>query len=667
MLRATAPPKHPLSAIELSLSSSAARTSTVENGPVHDRRPFVILAVALGVRVAYFLAYLNSPFRGVHLADQSYYRNWGMGIAEGKWLGSGVFEQGPLYAYRLGIAYWLGASDEIILALQLLAGLVVSILIYLSAKRLFDRNVALTAGLVSATYGPFVHAECMLMKSFLSPLLTMIALYAALRAAERQQRLWTAIAGAAVGLACLVTENHILLLLPIAVWLWTTGPATNAKEGSSAWNRVFSILLLGGSCAAMILPATVRNFAVSGEWVAVTAGGGEVFYMAWGPSATGNYEPPPFVRSNPYLEHEDFRREARRRAGRDLTSGESSRYWFREGLNSILADPGRAVGLAAKKFIGLFNNFEVPDSEHYQVAREWIPLLYVLPSFGWLVGVGFVGLAVSFSDLRRYQLPLGMLGVHVLSIILTYNFGRFRLGMTAIFILFAAAGLLWLLRAWRAPGAVPRRMPATIAAVILTAVAWLPSPSVSRDALASETEKHREALKFLSQMRAESERLAKQVAEKPDDAALRVELGETELKLGRFYEALAQLTESVRLDGTNLRARCRLADARQACGDYETALAELEAVFAANPASAELEQSLGTFVSRGANLADKDWMRLAVMLESISDDAAKANRFEVAVRTAKSAFLAAQEAHDLKAANRLEQKFKAYERGLKVE
>jgi tetratricopeptide (TPR) repeat protein len=159
------------------------------------------------------------------------------------------------------------------------------------------------------------------------------------------------------------------------------------------------------------------------------------------------------------------------------------------------------------------------------------------------------------------------------------------------------------------------------------------------------------------------QQLTSQLAGKENDAPLRFEIGDRYLQLGKFYEAIAQLSEAVKIDGSNARYRCRLAEALTAAGRNNEALTELEAVFKANPASPDLELALGRFVSRGARLSSRDWLRLATMLETIADQNAKSSRYEIAGRAATAAFLAAQEAGDVPTRDRLEKKSAAYKSG----
>ncbi len=661
------------------MASASGTKLLAHSSPRRDPWPWGILILALAVRAAYFLAYQQSPYWGVELADQSYYRNWGMRIAHGDWLGSQVFEQGPFYAYLLGFAYRLGLNDGVILALQLLAGSSVALLVYACGRRLFDLTTARVAAVITAIYGPLVHYECMLMKSFLSPVLTMLACYGALRFTEGGRRRWLVVAGASIGLACLLTENHILLLIPVAVWCWTGGwpgqsgacPGTNSETDRQSFRQhIGALAILAASCALTIFPATVRNYLVARELVAVTSGGGEVFFMAWGPFATGNYQPPDFVRSNPYLEHQDFRREARRRTGRELTRGESSRYWFSQGRRAISADPPRALRLTGLKAVILFNDFEVPDSEHFQVAREFIPLLYVLPTFGWLVGLGFVGVVVCLRDWKRYQLPLGMCAMHVLSILITYNFGRFRLGMTPLWILFAAAGVVWLVRSWRGEtkSQSSRRLIATLAAVALTMLAFFPSPGISRDVLAAETQKNRETLLTMSRTLAEAEPFRAQLTAQPRDFKTHLMLGVAYKSVGKLFEAVEQLSAAVQIDGTSAQARCLLADALQQTGRIDEAITELLNASTLQSDSPDVVAATTALVDQQEETLNVDQAKSAAsILERAADRSAELSKFDQAANIAHDAIRTAARADDPQTIARLQRKESAWKRGRKLE
>ena len=121
------------------------------------RWPVTIFVTALVLRISYYLYFLFSPLSGLYRVDQTYYRSWALRLAEGSWMGSEPFEQGPLYAYSLGVVFRLiGPHDPVVLVLQMLAGSLTCALVYWCGRRLFDNSTGILAGLVAAAYGPFL-------------------------------------------------------------------------------------------------------------------------------------------------------------------------------------------------------------------------------------------------------------------------------------------------------------------------------------------------------------------------------------------------------------------------------------------------------------------------------------------------------------------------------
>jgi len=417
------------------------------NPPVyaHSGWLWAVLGIAAFVRMAVFIQYLNSPLAGLYRADHAFYRNWGRQIAAGEWSPGSVFEQGPFYAYFLGAfdRFW-GTNDSLLLALQLGIGVVSVWLVYRVGQLAFSEWTARIAALLTACYGPLVYYECQIMKAFLTPLLCLVIAESLLQlvrmpaAPARQRIFWLLKSSFAAGVLCLIRENYILVL-PLIM-----GIAISVER--TKFSRILAGILPGLAVLGCTLPATIHNQMVSGDWVWITSGGGEVLSMSWAPESEGYYRPPLFVRANPVFEHEDFRLEASRRLGHPVTYRESSAFWARDALREIGNAPGRAVRLAFQKLLIALNDFEVPDSEYFEVAQTQIPFLHLLPTFGWICGWGLIGMLLPGRLQRPRLIVLSMIGVHLLSITLTYNFARFRIGMTPFWILFAASALVFIIQ-----------------------------------------------------------------------------------------------------------------------------------------------------------------------------------------------------------------------------
>jgi tetratricopeptide (TPR) repeat protein len=363
-----------------------------------------------------------------------------------------------------------------------------------------------------------------------------------------------------------------------------------------------------------LLPSALRNYRVAGEWVWVTAGGGEVFYMAHGPSATGYYAPPEFITARPPLEHEDFRREAERRTGQPLLYGESSRYWFREGLREIAANPLRTLRLTLVKASALLNDFEVPDSESYQIAAQFIPLLRVLPSFGWLAGLGVWGTVLCLRSWRQHWLPVGFVAAYALPVLLLYNFGRFRIGMLPVWIVLAAHGLEWIIRTWRTPDQSGRARAAGAVAVVgvVTLVAFLPplgrqqmdyrvgslllEGSLARRA--GDTTRAEQAFQQALELaragfEAGGARRGSQFPAARKLAEAHLELASLYRSQDRIEEALAHFAAAVDVQPDSLEGHFNLANLLMAAGRTAEAVRHYERALAINPRDVDTLVNLG--------------------------------------------------------------------------
>lgn len=575
--------------------------SASTKSPPSNKWPLVLIALAVTVRVIYWLAYLETPLLEWVIADQGFYSRWAERIAGGELLGEGTFEKGPLYAYLLAVGYALGMNNAAVVAVQLLLGTLNCLLVYACGCQLFGRTTGIVAGMIAAVFGPLVFYECMIMKTFLSPLLTITALYAVLRYEEDDARLrWLLAAGAAIGLACLNRENHILLLPPAMMWVWMKGAAFRL----SRFERFQHAAAVAVATGAMFLPSIVHNFVAAGEFVAVTTGGGEVFYMAHGPSATGYYQPPDFVAPMPDREHKDFRAEAKRRTGREMTRSESSRYWFGEGLQAIIDSPLRTVQLTLVKGAILLHDFESPDSGNYDVTRPFVKILYILPSFGWISGLGLLGMAVCLREWRRYLLPLGFVAAHATSVLIIYNFGRFRTGMIPVWILFAAYGLTWLVSAWRG-GARGQAVTGAVAVGVITYfVLFVPPVGYAETVFESGGAEFRKRILQYQTQSEQRNRFLEMLAENPRDTEAMRGLAEVLEELQLREQAMEYYRRAIEIQPDFVEAYhglgrmlAKLNDRNQAAGYFEQAL-EIQPDYAA------AHRDLGTLFVRENRFAE---------------------------------------------------------------
>ena len=394
------------------------------------------------MRLAYFAEMRGRPlFAHLHL-DPLYYWNWALRIFAGEWLGSGVFEQSPLYSYLLGVIFrlWGSPSEDLARLLGVLTGALTCVGIARLGQHLEPAGGGWLAGIMAAFYGPLIFYDLMIMKTFLAAALT-VASTVALCSSGGVKRGSLLAAGGLLGLAALVREN-LLLVAPCAlVWIvWRGRPMARGARTAAP------LAYLAGLLVA-VTPAALHNQLAGGEWIWITSGGGEVFYIGNHAQARGEYLAPPFVRADPEFEHEDFRAEARRRLGRPLTRSESSRFWFMEGARYILEHPLVWLRLEARKALIFLNAYELPDNYNYQTLRRHSRVLGAATfGFGALAPLALVGIGLARRRAGQAAPLLITLGAIFGSTLLFFNFGRFRIPAAALLFPFAA---LTVMEAWR--------------------------------------------------------------------------------------------------------------------------------------------------------------------------------------------------------------------------
>lgn len=377
--------------------------------------------------------------------DPLYYDEWARRIAGGDWLGHDVFEMSPLYPYALGLLYkLLGTSLTAPRVLQAILGALSCAGTFLLGARLFGRAAGAVAGVALAVYGPAIFYDAQINKTTLALALT-LGFSGAMAISRARRAGWIAAGGVLLGLTALVHEN-VNVAGPVLV-AWLLLPPDPAPWG----DRLRRAGLFVACYAAAVLPATVHNVAAAGEYVLITSAGGENFYTGNNEAAGGRYSPPPFVRPDPFFEHEDFRAEAARRLGRPVTRREASAFWWREGLSFIAAHPGRYVRLLGDKLLVYLNDFERPDNFSYDNFKLFSPTL-ALPwlTFGALVPFTVVGIAASASRFRELVPIYAGFGAYLLSAIIFFTQSRYRMPSVALWALFAGYGAVWTARAARA-------------------------------------------------------------------------------------------------------------------------------------------------------------------------------------------------------------------------
>jgi 4-amino-4-deoxy-L-arabinose transferase-like glycosyltransferase len=235
--------------------------------------PGLIVLLAVAVRIAVIAA-----DEGYSPANDSFeYDYYARSIAAGEGYprsgyllyGGPTAVRGPGYPYFLGAVYSVSADSVTAgrLAGALLGGLAV-LLLYLLASRIWGRRAGLLAAALAAVFPPLVLLSRELLSESLFIVLELAALLCVLNFRRSGGELrWALAAGALCGLAVLTRNIGVILLLGVALGLWSLRPRL---AGRAVLPPVLAVI-----CAALVvLPWTLRNAAEFGRFIPVTTSAG---------------------------------------------------------------------------------------------------------------------------------------------------------------------------------------------------------------------------------------------------------------------------------------------------------------------------------------------------------------------------------------------------------
>lgn len=431
----------------------------------------MIALLAVAVRIVYLLELSRSPEAMVPMVDEKWHWLWANEIVDDSFWGLGAYFRAPLYPYFLAFLSWITGASILaskILQVMLCAG--TGWFIFKLADTLFDRRVGLVAGLVYALYGTLVMYESMFLIPVLFLFLLTWGLYR-LIAYQRETgwRTWI-LTGLVLGLAAISRPNILIVLPFFMVWLFFV--RTDSASYSSRARR--PLLLLAGVLIA-VAPVTIRNVAVTGEFIVISSQGGINLYLGNNLEADGLTMLMPEVDLDESVSWDMFERVTRAAAekevGHGLSEAELSDFWTSKAINFIISEPGQFLKLVWKKTVYLVTGFENSDNIdiYHQRSKSLIYslLLWEKPiyfPFGLLLPLTLMAVYVLRRDAGKL-LPLYIfLLAYTPSIVLFLVTARHRLPLVPFMIIIVCGGVFAVLKSLRA---LPAKQIIVILAIFL--------------------------------------------------------------------------------------------------------------------------------------------------------------------------------------------------------
>ena len=336
-----------------------------------------------------------------------------------EWMGAPRFYQDPLYPYLAALTYKVtGPDPRWVIAWQLAAGVVTNLLIWVLARRYFGDLTAAFAGALAVCCAPLMFYEALLLRDSLIVCAALLIAWLASRAADERGRRWTGALGVALGAACLLKSTFVLLAIAIPLGLlWNRWRAREPLAGRAA--------VVAAGLAVAAVPLVVRNLTVGAPALSMASSGPMTFVA----SNEINYRPDVgFGVDVPVL------------AG---FLGQTPGGWT-DAVKNVFTLQGTASysSLLWNKFDRAWHWFEVPNNENFYYLRMEAPVLAWMPVTFWLLApLSLVGLVIGVRRADQAWPLYLVIGVALASMVVFYVLGRFRAGLMAAAIPFAALAL----------------------------------------------------------------------------------------------------------------------------------------------------------------------------------------------------------------------------------
>jgi 4-amino-4-deoxy-L-arabinose transferase-like glycosyltransferase len=335
--------------------------------------------------------------------------------------------------------------------LQALAAAATVVLAFLVADRVRGRVAAWVAGAALALAGPWL-----VYGSVLEPDLAIGALDAAavafLVVPRGRALLWSALAGASLGLSFALRPSAAVLAVAVLGWLLLDRRVA-AGRGRTA--SALSCAAAFGLCA--FLPVAALHARARQEWRS-TMSVGQVFHQGHRPESSGlgaNYPTLLALAAlqsaarpghAPDLHHELYRRFAGAAEGAPLSAAAAERYWIDRALTFAAREPWAFARQLGRKLVFVFaapdHDADIPTVEAAGQSARFggIPMR-------WLALGGLAGLLLSLRGGRAQRLVVLWVASYLLVYLVFYYQSRYGLAILPAWCVLCGAAVA---EAWEA-------------------------------------------------------------------------------------------------------------------------------------------------------------------------------------------------------------------------
>ncbi len=399
-----------------------------------------VLVLALLMRLLHFQQMkFNNPIFDFPIVDSKEYVDDAHYYNNVSWLGDkgGSYFHPPFYSYFVGAVFFVfGEHPSIVKLIQVLLDVVNAGLLYLLAKHLFNRRIAMAALLIYAMYIRIIQytveilPPVLLIFLFLSATLSFLYFISS-RKQGKANYLMLSVSGLSLSMLIVTLPNFLLTVPVYGLWMLTDRKPHFRKKIPHA--AIFSCLAL-----SLVACTALRNRIVAGETLLISRNGGISFYIGNNEKMTERIGYAPGIQWEKLLMYPYESEKVKDFAQQD-------KFFYGKAFEFIRLHPGEFVRNTWMKTVLFFNSYEFPRnfdvglfaSFSFVTRMPFIRLGFILP-------LALAGMALFLAHFRRMNEKSGilllmvLLFVYAFSIILVLISARYRLPVLPFMIIFAS-------------------------------------------------------------------------------------------------------------------------------------------------------------------------------------------------------------------------------------
>lgn len=415
-----------------SRESVAVETNTAVGRPLPWAMMFVVFAISILARTCFTTIWADASdkrFDGFYYWDSKDYHRLGVDLAAGRgftYADRPSSLRSPGLPLTLALIYSVaGERPELGEAFILALGCLFPVLIALLGARMFSQAVGWLAGILSALSPGLIFYSHFLMTEIPCAFFLMLSFYFLWDLPRGTKGRWVA-GGICLALSSLYRAFYMLIpafLLFECAWRWRSDKPLAGRLSRWVWVAV--------SFALVILPWTVRNYRVHGEFIPISSQSGQNLFIGYQP-LNGEFG-------------EGFVESIESRIGvkfSEVSEQEFNRVAIRATLKFIRENPMQALRVECLKVLWYFYPYE---GRRYGL---WTPFD---PVYGFAMAFFLLGLAGRTLPWESTRMALLYIGYNFFFSMVFFAMPRLRLPVLPLFILLGAASFLELYRRRREP------------------------------------------------------------------------------------------------------------------------------------------------------------------------------------------------------------------------